>query len=243
MDKEKELAFNLFVRGFNYAMHYIGTQEISGCIHYPMMEEMKKQFNDNYLDVLLKELDEKEKQKKKDDINKIEERSDWCYIHNEKMDIDCYNKDGDNNAYYCSKCVKECSDNLTKFVKKELEIVFRKEKEEKRSGWCYVHNEEMDCYNEDGDHDDYHCQKCEIRMVKCVICRKSFELIQSHFWNVFYLCKKCEDKLEDSTECPNCKLHFSQLKKSENRNTSEFRNHMDNCRPISIERRNKKIET
>lgn len=33
--------------------------------------------------------------------------------------------------------------------------------EEKREDWCYIHNEEKDCYNEDGDHDDYHCRKCE----------------------------------------------------------------------------------
>ena len=30
-----------------------------------------------------------------------------------------------------------------------------------RKDWCYIHNEEKDCYNEDADHDDYHCRKCE----------------------------------------------------------------------------------
>ena len=61
MDEKEELLFNMFVCGFNYATHYIGTQEISGIIRYPKMEEMKKQFNNNYLDVLLKKLDKKEK--------------------------------------------------------------------------------------------------------------------------------------------------------------------------------------
>jgi len=32
---------------------------------------------------------------------------------------------------------------------------------QRRKDWCYTHNEEKDCYNEDGDHDDYHCRKCE----------------------------------------------------------------------------------
>ena len=58
---EDELAFKLFVRGFNYAISYIKTQEISGIISYPPMKEMNKQFNDNHLDVLLKELDKKHK--------------------------------------------------------------------------------------------------------------------------------------------------------------------------------------
>ena len=33
-------------------------------------------------------------------------------------------------------------------------------KQKKRRDWCYVHNEEMECRNEDGDH-DYYCRKCE----------------------------------------------------------------------------------
>ena len=59
------------------------------------------------------------------------------------------------------------------------------------------HNEEKDCYNEDGDHDDYHCLKCEISKLKdakCVICEEPVELNKSSVWYVFYLCKKCEDK-------------------------------------------------
>ncbi|KKN21635.1 hypothetical protein LCGC14_0923200 [marine sediment metagenome] len=47
-------------------------------------------------------------------------------------------------------------------VLKSFSFLILREDEEKRKDWCYIHNEEKDCYNEDGDHDDYHCRKCEI---------------------------------------------------------------------------------
>ena len=46
-------------------------------------------------------------------------------------------------------------------VLKSFSFLVLIEDEEKRKDWCYIHNEEKDCYNEDGDHDDYHCRKCE----------------------------------------------------------------------------------
>jgi len=68
----------------------------------------------------------------------------------------------------------------------------------------------------------------------CVICEKPFELSKSHFWDVFYLCGKCENKLEDSTKCPNCKMSFSQLMESKFKDTSAFKRHIVECNKLFI---------
>jgi len=118
---------------------------------------------------------------------------------------------------------------------KELD---KKDAEEIRQDWCYIHNEEKDCYNEDGDHDDYHCRKCEINELEppnYIICGEPFELKQSHFWDTFYLCEKCdkENKLEYSIKCPNCKKSVLELLKSKI-GTSIHQEHMRKCNKVFI---------
>ena len=72
----------------------------------------------------------------------------------------------------------------------------------------------------------------------CVICEEPFELNQTHLWDIFYLCKKCENTLKHSTICPNCKNSFSQLKESEFKNTSIFKEHLVKCNKVFIRFRN-----
>jgi hypothetical protein len=54
------------------------------------------------------------------------------------------------------------------FTKKSVEPYIQTKLKE---DWCYIHNEEMDCYNEEGKHDDYRCFRCEnnglSRIEKC----------------------------------------------------------------------------
>ena len=59
MDKEELAAYKWFVIGFNLSLCYVGTQKIEGIINYPL-DDIEGMFKDCYLDVLLKELDEKE---------------------------------------------------------------------------------------------------------------------------------------------------------------------------------------
>ena len=47
------------------------------------------------------------------------------------------------------------------FTHEYVEPYMQTRKSNKRADWCYIHDEEMECYNEDGDHDDYHCRRCE----------------------------------------------------------------------------------
>ena len=124
MDKERELAFNIFVQGFNYGIQYtLINQEISGTVihlSYPLIEELNERFNNSYLDVLLREQDKKEKEGNK--------RYDWCYIHNEKMIYAV----GVQDNYYCQKCADIMSEKLKEAVKKDLKRMFPKEKELKQ---------------------------------------------------------------------------------------------------------------
>ncbi len=93
--------------------------------------------------------------------------------------------------------------------------------------------------NEDGDHDNYHCRKCEIDKLEspnCVVCGEPFELKESHFWDLFYLCEKCdkENKLEYSIKCPNCKKSVSELLESKFKDTLIHQEHMIKCNKVFI---------
>ena len=108
-----------------------------------------------------------------------------------------------------------------------------------RKDWCYIHNEEKDCYNEDRDHDNYYCRKCEtdkLELPNCFICGETFELKKSHFWDSFYICKKCdkENKLEYSIKCPNCKKSILELLKSKFKGTSIHSEHIIKCNKVFI---------
>jgi len=65
----KKNALKWLKHGFNYALSYIATQEIEGNISYP--KNIEEFFNNCYLDVLMKELDIKERNEK---LNTIKDK-------------------------------------------------------------------------------------------------------------------------------------------------------------------------
>lgn len=77
-------------------------------------------------------------------------------------------------------------------------------------------------------------------MFNCINCGESVELNQSNVWDIFHFCNKCENKLEDSTKCPECKKSFLQLRESEFKGSPEFKEHMIKCNKVFIRLNNNK---